>query len=139
MYSKHLAESVAERTGIRTEYIKICTKGIKTPNYKNVPWKRYIVTQSDGQVVGWRAIFYKQKEIHYQRGKLSNEAPEGEEEDGDGENGHDEGDGDVDGDDDGEPVAMQPPPKKRKGAVEDEGGSSSSKGRGKRAKKGSRK
>ena len=33
MYSKHLAESVAERTRIRTEYIKIRTKGMKTPNY----------------------------------------------------------------------------------------------------------
>ena len=33
MYSKHLAESVAERTGIRTKYIKIRTEGMKTPNY----------------------------------------------------------------------------------------------------------
>ena len=36
MYSKHLAESVAERTGIRTKYVKICTEGMKTPNY--LPW-----------------------------------------------------------------------------------------------------
>ena len=38
MYSKHLAESVAERTGIRTKYTKmkytkIRTEGMKTPNY----------------------------------------------------------------------------------------------------------
>ena len=45
---------------------------------KNVAWKRYIVHQLDGEVVGWRAVFYKQKEIHYQCGLKSceREAPQ---------------------------------------------------------------
>ena len=105
---------------------------------KNVAWKRYIVHQLDGEVVGWRAVFYKQKEIHYQRGLPANEKPPN-----DDEEGEDEETGDGEGEDDADsapapaeaPARTTAPPKKRSRGENGEAASSATNGRPARAKK----